>query len=39
MCIELQSLMNPIPEILDQLSPQLVQEILKASGIDIFKFE
>ena len=37
--VELQHITNPVPEILDQLSPQLVQEILKASGVDMSKFE
>ena len=37
--IELQPITNPMPEISDQLSPQLVQEILKASGVDMSKFE
>ena len=32
-CIELQPITNPVPEISDQLS--LVQEILKASGVDM----
>ena len=33
--IELQPIVDPIPDISGQLSPQLVQEILKASGIYI----
>ena len=37
--IELQSITKSVPEILDQLSPQLVQEILKASSVDISKFK
>ena len=37
--INLPSIMNPMPEISDQLSPQLVQEILKASGVNMSKFE
>ena len=37
--IELQHIMNPMPEISDQLSPQLVHEILKTSDINISKFE
>ena len=37
--IELQLITNPSPDISDQLSPQLVQEILKASGADLSKFE
>ena len=36
---ELQPIINHMPEISDQLSPQLVQEILKASGVDMSKFE
>ena len=37
--IELQPITNSIPEISDQLSPQLFQEILKASGVDMSKFK
>ena len=37
--IKLQPITKPIPEISDQLSPQLVQEILKASSVDMSKFE
>ena len=37
--IELQPISNSMPDILEQLSPQIVQEILKASGVDISKFE
>ena len=37
--IEYQPITNPIPEISKQLSPQHVQEILKASGVDMSKFE
>ena len=37
--IELQPITNPMSEISDQLSPKLVQEILKASGVDISTFE
>ena len=36
---ELQPIMNAMPEISDQLSPQLVQEMPKASDVDISKFE
>ena len=35
---ELQPITNAVPEISHQPSPQLVQEILKASGVDISKF-
>ena len=37
--IELQSITNPTPENSDQLSPQCVHEILKASGVDMSTFE
>ena len=37
--IELHPITNPTPETSDQLLPQLVHEILKASGVDISKFE
>ena len=37
--IELQPILNSMPDISDQLSPQIVQEILKANGVDISKFE
>ena len=37
--IEFQPISNSIPDISDQLSPQIVQEILKASDVDISKFE
>ena len=36
-CIELQPITNPAPEPSDQLSSQLVQEILKASGVNMSK--
>ena len=35
--IELRPITNPISEISDQLSAQLFQEILKASGVDMSK--
>ena len=31
--IELQPISNPMPDIPDQQSPQIIQEVLKASGI------
>ena len=37
--IELQPILNPLPDISDQLSLQIIQEILKASGVDFLKFE
>ena len=37
--IKLQSILNPLPNISDQLSPQIIQEVLKASGVDFSKFE
>ena len=37
--IELQPISNSVPDISDQLSPQIIQEILKASSVDISKFE
>ena len=37
--IELQPVLCSIPEISDQLSQQLVQELLEDSGVDISKFE
>ena len=37
--IELKPITNPTPETSDQLSQQLVQEILKASGVDMSKFK
>ena len=30
---------NPLPEFSDQLLPQIIQEILKASGIDFLEFK
>ena len=36
---ELQTILNSMPDISDQLSLQIIQEILKACGIDISKFE
>ena len=33
--IELQPILNSMPDILEQLSLQIVQEALKASGVDI----
>ena len=37
--IELQPISNSMPDISEQLSPQIVQEILTASAVDIIKFE
>ena len=37
--IELEPISNPLPKSSDQLSPQIIQESLKASGVDIFKLE
>ena len=37
--IELEPILNPLPESSDQLSPQSIQEIFKASGVDFSKFE
>ena len=37
--IELQPISNPLPDISDQLSPQIIQEVLKASGVDFSRFE
>ena len=37
--IELQPIMNCMPEISDQPSSQVVQEILKANNADISKFK
>ena len=37
--IDLQLIMNPLSEISDQLSPQLVQEMIKASSVDMSKSE
>ena len=36
--IEFHLITNPMPEISDQLSQQLVQEIPKTSGVDMSKF-
>ena len=36
--IELQPILNPMPDISDQLSQQIIQGILKASGVDLSKF-
>ena len=35
--IELQPILNPMPDISDQLSPKIIQEVLKASGVDFSK--
>ena len=35
--IELQPISNSMPNISDQLVPQIVQEVLKASGVDLSK--
>ena len=37
--VELQPIMNSIPDISDQLSPQPVHKIFKVSGVDLSKFE
>ena len=37
--IELEPISNPLPDSSDQLSPQIIQEIFKASGVDFLKFE
>ena len=37
--IELEPILDPLPDISDQLSPQIIQEILKASGLDFSKFK
>ena len=37
--IELQQILDPLPDISDQVSPQILQYILKASGVDFSKFE
>ena len=37
--IELEPISAPLPNISDQQSPQLIQEILKASGVDFSKFK
>ena len=36
--IEFQPIMNPMPDISDHLSPQIIQEVLKASCLDFSKF-
>ena len=36
---ELQQILDPLPNISDQLLPQIFQEILKASGVGFSKFE
>ena len=36
--IELEPSSNPLPQSSDQLSPQIIQETLKASGVDFSKF-
>ena len=37
--LNLEPISDPLSDISDQLSPQIIQEILKASGVDLFKFE
>ena len=37
--IELQPILNSMPDISDQLSAQIVQKILKASSVNVSKFE
>ena len=37
--IELDQISNLLPDPSDQLSPQVIQEILKASGVDFSKFQ
>ena len=37
--IELELISNPLPESSDKLSLQIIQEILKASGVDFSKFK
>ena len=37
--IELEPILDQLPDISDQLSPQLIQEMLKASGVDFSKFK
>ena len=37
--IELQPILNSMPDISDQLLPQISKEILNASGVDISIFE
>ena len=36
---ELQPILNPMSDISDQLSPQIIQAVLKASGVHVLKFE
>ena len=36
---ELEQISDPLSDISDQLSPQIIQEILKASGVDFSKVE
>ena len=37
--LELEPISASLPDISDQLSPQLFQEILRASGVDFSKFD
>ena len=37
--IELQPILNPLPDISEQLSSQIIQEVLKPSGVDFSKFK
>ena len=37
--IELEPISNPLPESSDQLSPQIIQEILKVSGVGFLKLK
>ena len=37
--VELQQILNPLPDISDQLSPQIIQEVFKASGVDFSQFK
>ena len=37
--IELDPISNLLPDPSEQLSPQIIQEILKASGVDVSKFQ
>ena len=37
--IELQPISNPMVTFQTKLSPQIIQEVLKASGVDISNFE
>ena len=37
--IELELISDPLPDISDQLSPQIIWEILTASGVEFSKFE